>query len=92
MVQAGAPVSGAYHVGLALVHSATAMENHQAEAYGKYRVAKTHSSGRWNGRVILILGDRWTEVEEPIAQLRPEWFGQWKVNMTTFQQKLNDMR
>lgn len=92
IVQAGAPVSSAYHVGLALVHSATATEDHQVEAYGNDGVAKTQSSGRWNGRVILTLGDRWTEVEEPIARLRPEWFGQWNTEMTAFQQKLTDMR
>ncbi|KAK2017790.1 short chain dehydrogenase reductase [Colletotrichum eremochloae] len=92
IIQAGAPVSSAFHVGLAVVFSATAMQDHQVEAYGRDDPAEVQSRGRWNGRVIVTLGDRWTEVEEPTASLRCQWFGEWPTEMTAFQQKLTDTR
>ncbi|KAJ0165188.1 Short-chain dehydrogenase reductase 3c [Colletotrichum tanaceti] len=92
IIQAGAPVSSAFHVGLAVVFSATATQDRQVEAYGRDDPAEVQSSGRWNGRVIVTLGDRWTEVEEPTASLRSRWFGEWPTEMTAFQQKLTDNR
>ncbi|TQN65039.1 Short-chain dehydrogenase/reductase ATR7, partial [Colletotrichum shisoi] len=90
IIQAGAPVSSAFHVGLAVVFSATATQDHQVEAYGRDDPAEVQSGGRWNGRVIVSLGDRWTEVEEPTASLRPQWFGEWPTEMTAFQQTIID--
>ena len=92
IVAAGAPVSDAHHVGLAVAYSATATQPRAVEAYGRDNAAELEKPGRWNGRVILTLGDRWTEVEEEVARLRPTWLGAWNDEMTGFQQKLTDMR
>ncbi|KAF9634861.1 Short-chain dehydrogenase/reductase SDR [Lasiodiplodia theobromae] len=92
IVAAGAPVSDAHHVGLAVAYSATATQPRAVEAYGRDNAAELEKPGRWNGRVILTLGDRWTEVEEEVARLRPTWLGAWNDEMTRFQQKLTDMR
>ena len=92
IMAAGAPVSKAQHVGLAVAFSAVAMQKRQVEGYGRDSEAKVKSPGRWNGRIILTLGDRWTEIEEPIAQLRKQWLGEWNTEMTTFQQLLTDTR
>lgn len=92
IVAAGAPVSSAHHVGLAVAYSAIANQARAVEAYGRDDLAQMEKQGRWNGRVILTLGDRWTEVEEEISRLRPTWFGGWNDEMTRFQQKLTDMR
>lgn len=92
IIAAGAPVSNAHHVGLAVAYSAVATQQRQVEGYGRDSEAKIESSGRWNGRVILTLGDRWTEIEEPIALLRKQWMGDWNAEMTAFQQMLTDTR
>ncbi|PGG97503.1 hypothetical protein AJ79_09173 [Helicocarpus griseus UAMH5409] len=92
IIAAGAPVSSAHHVGLAVVHSAVATQSRQVEGYGKDSEERINSPGPWNGRVILTLGDKWTELEEPTAALRPQWFGQYNTEMTSFQQRLTDFR
>ena len=92
IIAAGAPVSSAHHVRLAIAFSAVASQPHQVEGYGKDTPEAIGCQGRWNGRVILTLGDKWTELEEPIADLRQQWFGKWNTDMTTFQQRLTDMR
>lgn len=38
--------------------------------------AKDGVESRWNGKVIVTLGDRYMEVEEPIADARPVWLGE----------------
>ncbi|KAI9878963.1 MAG: hypothetical protein M1830_010017 [Pleopsidium flavum] len=92
IVTAGAPVSSAMHVGLALAYSATANQAHQVETYGRDPAETVSAPGRWNGRTILTLGEKYTELEEPIASLRSNWFGEYNTEMTAFQQKLTDMR
>ncbi|RYP07568.1 hypothetical protein DL765_009118 [Monosporascus sp. GIB2] len=92
IMAAGAPVSTAYHVGLAVALSATAMQERQVEGYGRDTIKRIHSKGRWNGRVILTLGDEWTEIEEPTSRLRWAWFGEENTKLTAFQQVLTDMR
>lgn len=89
---AGLPVSTADHVGLALVYSATARESNRAEAYGKDTEEVVSKEGRWSGRTILTLGDTWTELEEPIARLRGEWFGGENTRFTRLQQSATDFR
>ncbi|CAG8952970.1 hypothetical protein HYFRA_00003160 [Hymenoscyphus fraxineus] len=89
---AGAPISSAFHAGLAIVYSATAQQKKEVELYGKDDPARTLTPGRWNGRVILTLGDHWTELEEPVASLRPQWMGEYNTEKTSWQQKLTDMR
>lgn len=92
IMAAGAPVSTAEFVGLAVAYSATATQDNQVEGYGRDDTATVTAKGRWNGRTILTLGDRYTELEEPIARLKGSWFGTYNTEMTAFQQKLTDMR
>lgn len=89
---AGAPISSAFHVGLAIVYSAIAQQENFVEPYGRDDPAKVSAPGRWNGRVIMTLGDQWTELEEPIALLRPQWLGVYNTEKTAWQQKLTDLR
>ncbi|KAJ5787197.1 Short chain dehydrogenase reductase family, partial [Penicillium paradoxum] len=91
-IAAGAPVSSAHHVGLAVAYAAVASQSHQVEGYGKDTPEILNSNGRWNGCVILTPVDRWPELREPIADLRRHWFGEWNTNITVFQQRLTDMR
>ena len=67
IIAMGAPVSSAHTVALALVYSATAKEPRRVEAYGKDNDMENEKERRWNGRVILTLGDKYTELEEPYA-------------------------
>lgn len=87
IVKAGLPISTADFVARALVFSATAGEARCVEAYGKDRyLADGVIEPRWNGRVIMTLGDRYTEIEEPIANLREAWFGAENTSLTWAQQ------
>lgn len=90
LMAAGLPVSTAHFVGLAVVYSAVAQQTHAVEPYGKD--SDESSVGRWNGRVILTLGDTYTELEEPIAKLRPQWFGEQNTLLTRKQQAATDFR
>lgn len=92
IIQQGLPVSDAHFVGLALVHSATATQNRMVEPYGKEQETDRFKPNRWNGRVILTLGDVYTELEEPLADLRPFWFGQENTRFTRLQQAATDFR
>lgn len=92
IISAGLPVSSAHFVGLALVYSATAKESRRVEAYGKDRDSETEREGRWNGRIILTLKDTYTELEEPIASLKEQWFGKENTKLTRMQQAATDFR
>ena len=81
-------MSSADFVALAVVYSAVAKQDRQVEAYGKDKGVNV--PGRWNGRTILTLGDGYTELEEPIAFLRPQWFGQRNTQLTRAQQIATD--
>ena len=89
---AGLPVSTSEHVGLAVAYSAVATENRKVEPYGKDNAEIMRQKGRWNGRVILCLGDSYTELEQPIADLRGQWFGEKNMNLTRMQQAATDFR
>lgn len=88
----GLPVSSARFVGAALVHSATATEKRKVDVYGKEPLEKIQEPGPWNGRVILTLGDSYTELEEKLADLRPQWFGEENAALTRNQQAVTDFR
>jgi len=91
IVRAGLPISSADFVARALVYSATAGEARCVERYGKDRyLADDMVEPRWNGRVIMTLGDRYTEVEEPMASLREAWFGAENTRLTWAQQAATD--
>lgn len=92
IIEAGLPVSSAHFVGLALVYSATAMENRRVQAYGKEKEEENERQGRWNGRVILTLKDYYTELEEKTADLRGQWFGEENLKLTRLQQAATDFR
>jgi hypothetical protein len=88
----GLPVSSARMVGAALVHSAVAKEARKVDVYGKELLETVKLPGPWNGRVILTLGDTYTELEEKLADLRPQWFGEENAVMTRKQQAATDFR
>lgn len=90
LIAAELPVSSAYFVGLAVVYPAVAKQDRQVEAFGKDK--GVHTAGRWNGRTILTLGDGYTELEEPIVSLRPQWFGKQDTELTRAQQIATDLR
>jgi len=92
MLAAGLPVSSAHTVGLAVVYSAVAKEARLVEPYGKDNGDTDDRPGRWNGRTILVLGNTYTELEEPIAKLREEWFGRKNTMLTRMQQAATDTR
>ena len=92
IVAANLPVNAAHDVGLALAYSATAKQPRRIEAYGKENDADNIREGRWNGRVILTLGNRYTELEGPLAELRPFWLGRENEKMTRAQQAETDFR
>ncbi|KAI1205727.1 short chain dehydrogenase reductase [Annulohypoxylon truncatum] len=88
----GLPVSDAHFVGRALVYSAVAQQQRRVQMYGKDDDNNMWKSERWNGRVILTLGNSYTELEEPTADLRPFWFGRENVRKTREQQAATDFR
>jgi NAD(P)-dependent dehydrogenase (short-subunit alcohol dehydrogenase family) len=90
--EAGLPVSTARHVGAALVYSAVARQERQVDVYGKEPMEDIRRPGPWNGRAILTLGDTYTEVEEKLADLRPQWFGKENSLLTRKQQAVTDFR
>lgn len=92
IVAMGLPVSSADFVGLALVHSATATQGRRVEVYGKEGEAELWKPERWNGRVILTLGEAYTELEEPIADLRRFWLGRENLDLSRRQQAATDFR
>ncbi|KAI1264696.1 NAD(P)-binding protein [Xylariaceae sp. FL1019] len=92
MVDIGVPVSKPHIVGLALVYSAIAREVRMVDLYGKDSQSDLWVEGRWNGRCILTLGDKYTEVEQSTSDLKPYWFGQDNVRITKRQQAATDYR
>ena len=46
------------------------------EDYGKDKAEDKRGERRWNGRVIVVLGDQSTKVEEKYADLRSVWLGE----------------
>ncbi|KAJ6134163.1 hypothetical protein N7523_000485 [Penicillium sp. IBT 18751x] len=92
IIAAGLPVSSSDFVGLAVVYSAVASEPRKVEPYGKDSDDWVGTPGRWNGRVILTLGDRYTELEGPLAALREKWFGEENNRLTRQQQIATDFR
>lgn len=104
---AGLPVSEARFVGRAVAFSATASQHHRVDDYGKDVAGQGQGEGkggRWNGRTIVTLGDRYTEVEEGLASLRGGgkvgegerweggWWGKENERMTRMQQSVTDFR
>ncbi|KAI9685122.1 MAG: hypothetical protein M1822_004709 [Bathelium mastoideum] len=102
IVAAGLPVSSSMHVALALAYSTTAYEANQAELYGREfelgsmsRIQAENEPGRrqrWNGRVLLTLGNTATEIEEPLANMREQYMGAYVTRLTRQQQALTDGR
>jgi hypothetical protein len=73
------------------VYSATARQASRVEDYGRDEPLKDQTE-RWNGRVILTLGDTYTEVEEPLIATRKQWVGENFEKLTIQQQKTTDFR
>lgn len=92
IIEARLPVSTADFVGLALVYSATAQETHRIDAYGKEKDSDNPRVSRWNGRIIMTLGDCYTELEGPLRELRPVWLGKENDKLIKAQQAETDFR
>ncbi len=90
LMAVGLPVSSAHFVGLAVVYSALASQKERVEDYGKDTAGT--GAGRWNGRTILTLGEEYTELEEAISKLKPQWFGEKNMKLTRMQQTATDFR
>lgn len=86
----GLQISTAHHVAKALVFSATAREQRRVEAYGTESEADNEREGPWNGRVIMTMGERYTEVEEPLERLKSQWFGGLNLKHTRIGQVITD--
>ncbi|KAF2823672.1 NAD(P)-binding protein [Ophiobolus disseminans] len=86
------PVSTSRQVGLALVYSATAKQASRVEDYGTDSPLAEGQEEKWNGRVIMTIGDMLTEVEEPLVQSRASWWGKENEKLTKDQQRATDMR
>ncbi|RWA07617.1 hypothetical protein EKO27_g7485 [Xylaria grammica] len=85
-------VSDARYAGRALVYSAIATQDREVQAYGKDKDANLFTGGRWNGRVIMVIGETYTEVEESVANLRPYAIGRENADMARRQQAVSDVR
>ncbi|ATY61102.1 short chain dehydrogenase reductase family [Cordyceps militaris] len=92
ILAAGLPISSAEFVGLALVYSAVATQPGMVELYGKDADELKTKQSRWNGRTILTLGETYTELEGPIADLRSQWMGEDNAALTRLQQASTDAR
>lgn len=88
----GAPVSDAHTVARALVFSAIAKEARRVEDYGKDKAEEREGERRWNGRTIVTLGDKYTEIEEKYADLRGLWLGEENARLFRSQQAATDNR
>lgn len=74
------------------MYSAVAMQNRRVQTYGKDKKEDLWKQERWNGRVILTLGDSYTELEEPLADLSSFWMGHENRALTQLQQAATDFR
>ncbi len=74
------------------MYSATATEPRRVEDYGKDKAEEREGERRWNGRVIVVLGDTYTEVEEIYADLRRIWLGEENAKLFKSQQAATDGR
>lgn len=61
--------------GLAIAYSATAKQEKRSTEYGLDSAEKP-GAGRWNGRTIFVQDGKFTEIEEAISRLRPQWMGE----------------
>lgn len=89
---ASLPVSTAEFVGLALVYSASALESYRTDLYGREKESDSSRARRWNGKVIMTLGNTCTELEGPLCDLRPTWLGKDNDRLITAQQAETDYR
>lgn len=93
LVATGLPITSPAHLpALALIYAATAQQSRRVEVYGKEKEADLLKTERWNGRIIYVLGDKFTELEEPTADLRPYWFGRENHRLVKLQQAVTDGR
>lgn len=92
LLSLGLPVSTGRHVGLALVYSATATQRQRVENYGKDKPVTGQYEGRWNGRIIHTIGDKFWEVEEKLAETRGQWWGEANLAFAKKQQIVTDTR
>ncbi|ROV87859.1 hypothetical protein VSDG_09544 [Cytospora chrysosperma] len=85
------PLSKAEDVALALVYSATARQARRVETYGDEPDTALMVEGRWNGRVIQVLGEKFREIEQPLVDSRAVWLGEEFERLTKIQQSATDV-
>ncbi len=74
------------------MYSATAIESRRVEDYGKDKAEEREGERKWNGRVIVVLGNTYTEVEELYADTRGIWLGEENAKLFSSQQAATDTR
>lgn len=92
LIKGGIGINTSESAGLALVYSAVACEKRRVEVHGREPAEKLNTPGRWNGRMILALGDKYREIEEVLADTREIWFGKQFCKWTMMQQAATDFR
>lgn len=92
LINQGLPVSSAETIALALVYSAIARQARRVEVHGSEPQERLQTEGRWNGRMILALGDKFRELEEILCDSREIWFGKQFAKWTRKQQAATDFR
>ncbi|KAK4186491.1 hypothetical protein QBC35DRAFT_437104 [Podospora australis] len=96
LLKLGVPVNSADAVALAMVYSATARQKRRVEAYGKEKEGDIYQAAvgmeRWNGRIIMVQGETYVEVEESLSDLRPFWMGRENLGWVRMGQAACDFR
>lgn len=85
------PLSRAEDVALALVYSAIARQPRRVETYGDEPESALTVEGRWNGRVIQVLGEQFREIEQPLVDSRSMWLGEEFTQLIKAQQSATDV-
>jgi hypothetical protein len=73
------------------VYSATARQARRVETYGDEPDSALMAEGRWNGRVIQVLGEKFREIEQPLVDSRAVWLGEEFKRLTKIQQSATDV-
>lgn len=71
----GVPVSDPIVVARALIHSAVARQPRRVSTLAGEDKDALMTESRWNGRVIMVMGDKYRELEQLLADARHVWFG-----------------
>ena len=68
------------------------MESNRTDLYGRDKESDGPRVRRWNGKVIMTLGNSCTELEGTLADLRTVWLGKDNDRLIKAQQAVTDSR